>query len=341
MASFEERFGTGVWVSVVMATYNREGLLRRLLEQLADQTIDPSRYEVIVVDDGSQNDARAILPTLPVRYSLTIERQANAGPAAARQRGIERALGAIVVVIDDDMQVKSTFLERHLARHTDARTVVLGRLRPDQKLSDMPLFERFFARVMAKKGDEWASGDVAVVGQNIYTGNVSFPRALFLEVGGFDVAFRALEDEELGLRFQKAGARFVFANDAETVHGSDWTSMSKWMDRAHRDGVFQTKVARKHPEIAGASPWRHLPHLNPVSRPFMALSLVLPGSSQYLANAAIHAAVAFDKLGLEPVAIAGATFVYGLQYYRGVRHEVGTVLDVARQYRAFRTKFGR
>ncbi|GAF98335.1 unnamed protein product, partial [marine sediment metagenome] len=49
MASFEERFGSGLWVSVVIATYNRPELLRRLLEQLDLQTLDPSRYEVIAV----------------------------------------------------------------------------------------------------------------------------------------------------------------------------------------------------------------------------------------------------------------------------------------------------
>jgi len=337
MIPFTERFGQdGPWISVVIATFNRQDLLRRLLVQLDEQSLEPARFEVIAVDDGSKEDTRAALADLRTRYDLRIERQENAGAAVARQRGVDLARGKIIVVVDDDMQVKPSFLERHLARHEDDRTVALGRLRPDAKLAEMPLFERFYARVLAAKAEAFAAGDAQVRGHDVYTGNVSFPRALFLEAGGFDARFRALEDEELGIRLEKAGARFTFANDAESVHGSDWTSMAKWMERAYRDGVYQAKVSRKHPDHPESSPWRHLPSLNPVSRPFMALSLAAPSSTRLLAGAAIRTAAAFDKIGLEPVAIAGATFVYGLQYYRGVRQETGGVLDVAREYGEFK-----
>lgn len=336
MASFEDRFGPGLWVSVVIATYNRQDLLRRLLEQLDDQTIEASRYEVIAVDDGSSEDTKARLAGLKTRYALRIERQDNAGAAVARQRGVDLARGQIIVVVDDDMQVKATFLEKHLDKHTGDDTVVLGRLRPDAKLADMPLFERFYARVLANKAEAFAAGEASVRGHDVYTGNVSFPRKLFLEAGGFDAQFRALEDEELGIRLEKAGASFAFANEAESIHGSDWTSMKKWMERAYRDGVYQAKVSRKHPDHPESSPWRHLPNLNPVSRPFMALSLAAPAATRVIAGAAIRTAAAFDKVGLEPVAIAGATFVYGIQYYRGVRQETGGVMDVAREYREFK-----
>jgi serine acetyltransferase/GT2 family glycosyltransferase len=326
----------GVELSVVVATYNRPVLLRRLLTQLDAQTLDPSRFEVIAIDDGSREDARQKLADVQTRHAHRIERQVNAGAAVARQRGVDLARGRIIVFLDDDMQVAPDFLEKHLEKHDEPDTVVLGRLRPDAKLADMPLFERFYARVMARQNDELASGAAPVRGHNIYTGNVSMPRELFLRAGGFDPLFRALEDEELGVRLEKIGARFVFANDAESVHGSDWTSMKKWMDRAYRDGVYQTKLSKKHPDMPESSPWRFLPNLNPVSRPFMALSLAAPSAARVVAGAAIRTASAFDKIGLEPVAIAGMTFVYGVQYYRGVRHETGSRTDVAREYREFK-----
>jgi serine acetyltransferase/GT2 family glycosyltransferase len=332
--------GEGLWVSVVIATYDRPELLRRLLSNLDAQTLDPSRFEVVAVDDGSKEDVRTKLGDVHTRYALRIERQANAGAAAARQRGVDLARGRIIVFLDDDMQVAPTFLEKHLERHAAigdfSRSVVLGRLRPDAKIADMPLFERFYARVMANQNDTFASGAETVRGHNIYTGNVSMPRALFVNAGGFDPVFRALEDEELGVRLEKVGARFAFANDAESVHGSDWTSMRKWMARAHRDGVYQTKLAKKHPDVPESSPWRFLPNLNPVSRPFMALSLAAPKAASVVAEAAIRTASAFDKVGLEPVAIAGMTFVYGIQYYRGVREETGSALDARREYQEFK-----
>src|SRR5690242_3284266 len=108
MTSLEARFGPGLWASVVIATYNRHELLRRLLAQLDDQTLDPSHYEVVVVDDGSNDDVRAALGEYRPRYALRLERQPNAGASAARQRAVELATGAVVVVVDDDMQVKAT-----------------------------------------------------------------------------------------------------------------------------------------------------------------------------------------------------------------------------------------
>lgn len=332
--------GDGLWVSVVVATYNRHDLLARLLANLDEQTLDSRRFEAVVVDDGSKDDVRRAFEGLRFRYSLRIERQDNAGAAAARQRGVDVARGKIIVFLDDDMQVSPSFLAKHLEKHASmgdvTRSVVLGRLRPDARLADMPLFERFYARVIAAHSDEFAAGGAQVRGHNIYTGNVSMARALFIRAGGFDPAFRALEDEELGVRLEKIGAHFAFANEAESVHGSDWTSMTKWMARAHRDGVYQTKLAKKHPDVPESSPWRFLPTLNPLSRPFMALSLTAPKTASVVARAAIVTASAFDKVGLEPVAIAGMTFVYGMQYYQGVREETGSALRVRREYQEFK-----
>ncbi len=333
MRSFDH-LGDGLWVSVVVATFNRQELLRRLFEQLDAQTIPPDRYEVVAVDDGSKEDTRETLSNLETKYPRRIVRQENQGAAVARQRGVDLARGRIIVFVDDDMAVKPGFLEAHLSKHDGGDTVVLGRLRPDAKLEDMPLFERFYARVMADQCDSFVAGK-PIKGHNIYTGNVSMPRDLVFRAGGFDPAFRALEDEELGVRLEKAGARFVFADDAETIHGSDWSSVWKWMERAHRDGVYQTKLSKKHPDMPESSPWRFLPKLNPISRPFMKLSLAAPGVAKLVANAAVRTSDLFDKVGLEPVAIAGMTFVYGVQYYRGVREETGGRSDVRREYGEF------
>ena len=112
--------------------------------------------------------------------------------------------------------------------------------------------------------------------------------------------------------------------------------MRRWMERAFRDGVYQTKLSRKHPDKPESSPWRFLPNLSPISKPFKALSLAAPRAASLVAEGAIRTAATFDKVGLEPVAIAGMTFVYGVQYYRGVRQETGSGLASARAYREFK-----
>ena len=336
---------TALDVSVVIATYNRTEALRGLLLELADQTVERGRYQVIVVDDGSKEDARPKLAGLEVKLDLQVLRQENAGAAVARQRGAEAARGKLLVFLDDDMRVEKDFVEAHLTEHGMSKTgephgelarrVVLGRLRAETKIESMPLFERFYARMLDRLAQEAAAGH-ELTGSQLYTGNVSLPRELFFAAGGFDATLRLIEDVDLGVRLAKAGATFGLSHRAASVHGSDHVSMERWLDRSRKDGVYTTRVARKHPGSADASPWRHLGKVNLLSRPVLALSVALPGVAGALGGLAIRTAQTADRIGLSRLAIHGTVLVYGIQYYRGVREETGGPADVVREYRAFR-----
>src|SRR5579862_7344779 len=96
---------TPPWISVVIATLNRWSSLDRLLAQLGEQTLSPAEYEVVVVDDGSAEPVRGRLEERKTPFVLHVEEQPNQGAAAARHRGVERARGDILVILDDDMQV--------------------------------------------------------------------------------------------------------------------------------------------------------------------------------------------------------------------------------------------
>ncbi len=328
--------GEGLFASVVIANYNRPELVRRLLDDLASQSVAAAHYEVVVVDDGSQVDVRTVLNAAEFPFALVVHRQENAGAAKARQRGAEIARGKVVVFLDDDMRVGKGFLEGHLSLHESAGTVVLGQLRPDADIATMPLFEKFFARMLSNKADELLAGKKKLKGHGVYTGNVSMDREMFLRVGGFDPAFRALEDEELGIRLEKAGAKLLFSDKGESVHGSDKTSLEKWLARSENDGRYAVRVGRKHRDDAEASPFRHLSQISPISLPFLGLGLGAPWAAKPLASLAVRVAVGADKLGLEKLAVAGATLVYGIQFYRGVREESGSLAGVFAEYRAFK-----
>lgn len=338
--NLSKRFGKGLWASVVVATFNRRDSLLRLLAQFEAQTLPDGSFEVVIVDDGSKEDMRVATHGLGTKYKLRVERQENAGAAVARQRGADLAHGRVLVVLDDDMQVDADYLERHLERHEDDHTVVLGKIEADSRIEDMPLFERFYARILSRLANEYERGTMRVRGHNMYTGNMSSNLALFRKAGGFDASFKAIEDEELGIRLEKAGARFVFAPKAVVHHGSDKTSSQKWLDRSFRDGVYSTRVSKKHPDHPMASPWRHLAAINPISKPLLGLSLASPTLSAPLATAILRVVERVDDAGLERLAIAGATLVYGMQYYRGVRSELGTFSTAQSEYRAFRDAFG-
>ena len=312
-------------LSVVVATYNRPRLLERLLSQLAQQTLARDDYEVVVVDDGSVPPVSGALPPLSLPLALTLLEVPNGGAATARDLGVRRAQGAIVVILDDDMQVGPGFLAAHLALHdAGARRVVLGHIRPDPGLARMPLFERYHAAML----DRWVAGvrdgKTAIQGSDLCTGNVSFPRAEYLEVGGFDPSLRRSEDAEIGVRFQKAGLHLVFGSEAFSLHGSDHSRLAVWMQRAYLYGVFDRRIARKHPEVASADPHRFFSLVHPLSRPFLVTAAVAPALGYVLARVAILASLGVDRLGLERLGIAGATLAYGIEYFRGVRAEAGS-----------------
>lgn len=319
-------------LSVVIATYNRLPLITRLLWQLAGQTLPPEDFEVVVVDDGSKEPVREPLLTQKLPYTLRVEVQQNAGAAAARHRGVLASRGEVVLVTDDDMQVAPDFLEKHLAHHPPgSRHVVLGRIRPDPSIGDMPLFERWYAYLNNRMAEELSVPGARARGNHLYTGNVSFHRADYVGVGGFDKSLGQSEDVELGVRLEKAGCTFVFARDAYVLHGSDHVSFERWLKRANRYGMFDTQVARKHPDVRGLNPWRLLFETNPLARPLLAATVVAPEATRALTNTVMNVAKTADKLGLEKAAFAGTSVAYGMEYLRGARNEAGGWPGIARE----------
>ncbi|GAC1353134.1 MAG: hypothetical protein NVSMB1_23330 [Polyangiales bacterium] len=325
-------------ISVVIATYNRQALLTRLLQQLAEQTMPPDRFEVIVVDDGSQAPVSPHLESVHFPYHLTLLAQANAGAAAARHAGIMHAQGDLIVIVDDDMQVPPEFLSEHDAAHPDhSRRVVLGQFRDHGAIDTLPLFERYHASSVAS----WVkalSGGLALVGNNLWTGNVSLRRRDYLDVGGFDPTLERSEDAEIGLRLEQAAVSFHFSQRAYTIHGSDHVDLERWLGRCFRYGVFDARIAKKHPTILHADPWRYLFLLPKVSRPFVSISVLWPSLSRRLAPLAMMGASGLDTIGLKALAVKATGLVYGMEYFRGLRREAGTLRAALRGCRDFLAK---
>lgn len=92
--------GKPPFFSIVVPTWNRGEIIRETIDSLLNQNFPRFNYEVIVVDDGSTDDTPGVLE----EYSnyLTIYRQKNSGPAAARNLGLQQAKGSYVVCFDSD-----------------------------------------------------------------------------------------------------------------------------------------------------------------------------------------------------------------------------------------------
>ena len=118
-------------LSYVMPAYNRGASLRASAETVLTQL--EAGDELIVVDDGSTDDTAAQLALLQRRWGslLKVDRQANAGPAAARNRGIALAAGDWIGFLDSDDELLAgsvALVRRTIARHPEAGFLCGGRL---------------------------------------------------------------------------------------------------------------------------------------------------------------------------------------------------------------------
>jgi glycosyltransferase involved in cell wall biosynthesis len=311
-------------VSVVIATFNRAAMLPHLLKCLTEQSLPHDEFELVLVDDGSKEPAREVIEKHPVPFSVRLIEQDNTGQAGARDRGVREATGNVVIVLDDDMELDSELLSNHLAWHKKGYRVVLGRIASARNIENMPLFERFHAKQLDKAAAAFRKG-AQPRGVHLCTGNVSFRREDYLRVGGFDRSLKRSEDRELGIRLELEGAPFVFGYDAVSIHDSDHASRDVWLNRAFNYGVYDHQIYEKHHDVDIANPWRFFFQINPLSRPFMLLTVVLPSVGKHLSSIAWVTSEFCDQHGIRSGAIHGVTYVYGLEYFRGLRKQAGSL----------------
>lgn len=325
-------------VSIVIATYNRGKLLHDLLHDLEAQTFDHDQFEVIVIDDGSKEPVKPHLDALSLSYRLMVIEQSNAGPAAARHRGVLEAQGEIVIITDDDMRIVPEFIAEHVNSHDAGATVVLGQICTSANIAAMPVFERFHAYQLETFVKGVVQGKTLVHGVHVCTGNVSFRRSAYLDVGGFDRNLARSEDRELGVRLQKAGAVLQFNPAARVIHESDHHDLQVWLKRGLNYGIYDARISAKHPDLERCDPWRFLSLVSPVSRPLLLVSVFAPWLGYGLARTAIYAAIVCDKIGLRRAATMATTLCYGLEYFRGVRVNAGSLSAALKSWRIYRNK---
>jgi hypothetical protein len=179
-------------VSVIIPTFNAGRLLAHAIESVVQQQYAP--LEIIVVDDGSTDDSAAIIAALPhdVRYLV----QDNAGPAAARNRGVREATGEVIAFCDaDDLWAPGML------------AALVDMLLADETID--------VARGHAQVTQLTAAGQPGVpIGSPHeayphYIGAAVYRRRVFEQVGAFDERLRFGEDSDWAQRASETGAHTV------------------------------------------------------------------------------------------------------------------------------------
>lgn len=188
--------------SVIIPTYNNAATLARAIESVLAQTYPA--HEIIVIDDGSRDDTRAVAAAFGERVRYVY--QDNAGVSATRNNGARLATGNWLAFLDADDVYMSERLMAHAAwlqREPDLDFLFADQEQRDDsgKLLHMAIAGSVFGRNLTARhpgqselpmsredfGDFIADGFAEIR-------TLSLPRKTFLALGGFPVGFRIGED---------------------------------------------------------------------------------------------------------------------------------------------------
>jgi GT2 family glycosyltransferase len=230
----------GPRISVVVPTWRRPDLLRRCLAALCRQTLSGERYEVLVCDDGPDDDTRALVdatanrakeaggPT--IRY---VPVTATQGPAGARNRGWEQAHGDLIAFTDDDTVPHADWLEQGLAAMGPSIAALSGRV--VMPLPDPPT--------------DYALNESGLTTAEFVTANCFVRREALQQVGGFDERFTMAwrEDSDLQFKLLQHGYTIARASAAVVTHPLRPAPPGISI-RQQRKVYFDALLYRKHPQ---------------------------------------------------------------------------------------------
>ncbi|WP_141733797.1 exopolysaccharide biosynthesis glycosyltransferase EpsD [Oligoflexus tunisiensis] len=309
-----------ILLSVIIPTYNRASRLPVLIEALLQQTIDHSRSEIVIVDDGSRDSTWSVLQSYEQKQKdgwIRTLSQDNQGQAVARQYGVREARGRFLLFLDDDMEAAHPgFLQSHLAFHEReaAATVALGAILPPRDNPRRPAFEWFYEKSIRTMYESFQKGTLVPAGVHFFSANVSLPKDLFLKVGGFNAAFRQAEDRELGLRLQhEGGAKFAFVPEAAAFHNSPTGRFRSFMQRARLYGHYDLAIALHYPDQPELHPRQIFVSASRVKRLLARVAFQWPFLIQPLSWLVLPLAWGLPRR----LAVPLCSVLYCLQYVRG------------------------
>ncbi|MCD4653098.1 glycosyltransferase [bacterium] len=183
--------------SIVITTYNVQNTIGDTLDCVFDSAVNFS-YEVIIVDDASDDATPDICQNYAARF---IQLEHNGGPARARNRAIEVAIGDYIIFVDSDVTFPSDLLQRMMLRmKAEPDLAGVGSVSDPEPLNPC-FYSRYFA---LQEYYLIASSAAANRFLGICTRCGILKRKLFDEFGGFDESHKkpSIEDYQFSLRIR-------------------------------------------------------------------------------------------------------------------------------------------
>jgi glycosyltransferase involved in cell wall biosynthesis len=233
-------------VSIVIPTHNRLEKLRETVEKLRGQDFPSEDYEIVVVDDGS-NPPVAFEKEFTVAPNIKIIRLEGEERSVARNTGAREAHGELLIFIDDDIAVKSDFVEKHWQAHQEfSDALAVGEILLPAESQNTP-FGRFRQR-LEKDGIPRQRGLVAE--KNFCTAqNMSIIKSDFLNLKGFTEDIVSSEDQEFALRHTAQGGNVVFLPEASAIHNDNALDIRGYCQRNEWGSRLMLPFYERYPDF--------------------------------------------------------------------------------------------
>jgi len=227
--------------SVVVPTYNRPDFLERCLLALANQTLAPGEYEVIVADDAASEETRNQVARISKRFGMTgpclhyLPVRGTQGPAGARNAGWRIAQCEVIAFTDDDCCPQSTWLAAGVEVIEAGADAATGRV-----IVPLPT-----CRPTDYERDTAGLADAEFV-----TANCFCRRSVLAAIGGFDARFTAAwrEDSDLQFTLLEHGSQIAMVPEAVVIHPvrpAPWGTSLK----QQRKSQYNALLFIKHPDL--------------------------------------------------------------------------------------------
>lgn len=229
--------------SLIVPVYNRPDEVDELLESLCSQT--EKDFEVVIVEDGSQRDCRAIVEKYADRLDVQYFAKPNSGPGQSRNYGAERARGDYFIVLDSDVVLPRAYIEE-VSRELDREPAdAFGgpdraheSFTPVQKAISYSMTSFFTTggiRGGRKKLDKFYPRSF----------NMGIRRDVYANLGGFS-RMRFGEDIDLSIRIFEGGYSCRLFPEAWVWHKRR-TDMDKFFKQVFNSGIARINLTKRHP----------------------------------------------------------------------------------------------
>lgn len=236
-------------VSVIIPTYNRKKDLEVCLDSLLHQDTSLSNFEVVVIDDGSNDNTEELfIPSdrwkaLQIVYS----KQERMGTPSAMNKGIRMARGKILAFIDSDCIAARDWIKNTIYYHEKFQDImaIQGRILNTHKrrfaaIVEQEIYEAYLNYLISENGEQ-------KIITNLFTGNCSIKMEAFKEMGcsfSEEMFFGYGCDIDIAMQILNKGKKNIYIDDVVVEH-KNRPDIFSYMRRCFIIGRFEYLLKAK------------------------------------------------------------------------------------------------